>query len=143
MYLRSNTGKQWVLQKRSHKSQRVSKTYAINISRLVFMVGVFCEVYFMGPTAEYEWAVVASHSSADVVAFQDQQSGYSQRWNSYSYSAVFALAASIILPKKIAFIKSLVPPSQNARKLGSSAILITLPLPTAFTITAAEFLTAS
>src|SRR6516164_2813776 len=57
--------------------------------------------------------------------------------------SVRAEAASIFLPKKIAFMKSLLPPNQNARKLGLSAIFITLPFPTVQTTTAAEFLMAS
>ena len=56
----------------------------------------------------------------------------------FSYS-VLPLAASIIFPKKIAFIISFVPPSQKPRRLGLSAILITLPAPKVFTITAALF----
>ena len=43
----------------------------------------------------------------------------------------------------MAFINNLLPPSQKARKLGLSAILITRPLPTVFTTTAAEFFIAA
>ena len=51
--------------------------------------------------------------------------------------------ASITFPKKTAFIINLLPPSQKALKLGSSAMAITRPAPTVFTSTAAEFFTPS
>src|SRR5687767_1023020 len=57
--------------------------------------------------------------------------------------SVRAEAGSMILPKKIAFMNNLLPPSQKARKFGLSAIEITLPLPDVLTTTAAEFFTAS
>ncbi len=58
------------------------------------------------------------------------------------YSAL-PLAASMIFPKKIAFIINFVPPSQKPRRFGLSAIFITRPAPMVFTITAALFFIAS
>jgi len=58
-------------------------------------------------------------------------------------SSLLPEAASIIRPKNTAFMNNLLVPNQKALKFGLSAILITLPLPTVETTTAAEFFSAS